>query len=152
MLVAYLTVVGIPPSVAKAAPVKSKELAMATSNSTPTASFAHPALRKVVLATFLAVSVMMGGLVDAHAESLDASRMHDTSFRTAGIGDAGEGASYRTSERGDAGEGASFRVSGPGDAGEGASFRTSGLGDAGEGASFRTSGVGDAGEGPARPV
>ena len=107
---------------------------MTNFNSASIASLARPALGKVLLATFLTASVMLVGLADARSESLDVARMHDASFRSAGIGDAGEGASFRTSERGDAGEGASFRTSERGDAGEGASLRVSGLGDAGEGA------------------
>lgn len=98
---------------------------MANFNSDSMAAFTHPALRKVLLATFLGVSVMLVGLADVHAAGLDTPGVHDTSFRTAGdTGDAGEGASFRTSERGDAGEGASFRTSGLGDAGEGAARPT----------------------------
>jgi hypothetical protein len=108
---AYLNVVGILPSVAKEAAGKPKEPAMANFNSVSMASHAHPALGKVLLATFLTASVMLVGLADARSGSLDVARMHDASFRSAGIGDAGEGASFRTSERGDAGEGASFRTS-----------------------------------------
>lgn len=120
MLAAYLIVTGILPSAAKAGAVKPKETAMANFNSDSMATFTHPALRKVLLATFLGVSVMLVGLADVHAASLDAPRVHGTSFSTAGdTGDAGEGESVRTSERGDAGEGASVRTSGLGDAGEG---------------------------------
>lgn len=120
MLAAYLIIAGILPSVAKEGAVKPKETAMANFNSASMAAFTHPSLRKALLATFLGVSVMLVGLADVHAASLDTPRVHDTSFRTAGdTGNAGEGASFRTSERGDAGEGASFRTSGFGDAGEG---------------------------------
>ena len=125
---------------------------MANFNSVSMASHAHPALGKVLLATFLTASVMLVGLADARSGSLDVARMHDASFRSAGIGDAGEGASFRTSERGDAGEGASFRTSERDGAGEGESFRTSERDGAGEGESLRVSDLGDAGEGAVRPA